>query len=81
MRFKHNFGCFFSFRITIGCGLIALGCLFLILIIPNLPHYLPIALGMVLILIGALKLAFGSTRIVREDVVSDEEWNENQQKE
>ena len=75
------FGALKFFRITIGCGLIALGCLFFILIIPNLPHYLPIALGMVLIVIGALKLAFGSTKIVREDVVSDEEWNTDEQKE
>ena len=79
------FGALKVFRVVIGCGLIAISALFLILFIPFLPKIwlFPgmLLIGLLLIIIGGLKLLFGSSKVVKQkvvtsqDIVSDEEWN------
>ena len=65
---------FFGFskvlRIGLGCGLIALGSVFMILFIPFLPDMLMfpgmMIIGVMLFLIGIIKLAHGSKKIGKE---------------
>jgi hypothetical protein len=53
-------------RVLLGCGFVAMGVLFLVMFIPFLPRMLAfpglIILGILLVFIGALKLAFGSRK-------------------
>jgi len=68
------FGALRFLRIALGCGLIAVGAVFLILFIPFLPGLLVfpgmLILGLILIFIGGLKLVFGSSKVVKQEVVS-----------
>ena len=82
------FGALRFLRVALGCGLIAVGAVFLILFIPFLPGLLVfpgmLILGLILIFIGGLKLVFGSSKVVKQEVVSqkaapqdavtDEDW-------
>ena len=53
-------------RVLLGCGFVATGVLFLVMFIPFLPRMLAfpglIMLGILLVFIGTLKLAFGSRK-------------------
>ena len=57
----------------LGCGLIAIGAVFLILFIPFLPQFFLfpglLLIGVILMIIGGLKLAFGSTKVVKQDLL------------
>ncbi|MFC1693993.1 PspC domain-containing protein [Candidatus Latescibacterota bacterium] len=64
-------------RIILGCGLIALGSVFLVLFIPFMPFgfwMFPalVLIGIILMIIGGMKLALGSTKVVREERISVE---------
>ena len=64
------FGSLKALRIVLGCGLIALGSVFMILFIPFLPDRLMfpglLIIGVMLILFGYIKLAFSLTKVVKE---------------
>lgn len=65
------------FRILLGCGLIAIGAVFLILFVPFLPQLFIfpglLLIGVILMIIGGLKLAFSSTKVVKQDLVIEKE--------
>jgi len=67
------FGALKVLRLAIGCGMIAVGAVFLVLFVPFLPRVLVfpglIIVGLILVFIGILKLIFGSTDVVREETV------------
>ncbi|MBT4485592.1 MAG: PspC domain-containing protein [Candidatus Latescibacteria bacterium] len=68
------FGALKFFRGLLGCGLIAIGAVFLLLFIPFLPFAVwmfPgfLLIGIIFLIFGGLKLAFGSTKVVQREVI------------
>ena len=79
------FGALRMLRVAVGCGLVLFGSLFLLLFLPFLPRMFVfpglLIIGFVLVIIGGLKLVFGSTKVEQyeavpaKNTVTEEEWN------
>ncbi len=68
------FGALRMLRLAVGCGMIAMGAVFLVIFLPFLPGVFAFPgifiIGIIMILIGIMKLVFGSTEQVSAPVTA-----------